>query len=108
TGIVEIDSWTPNADNTIALESLTTTTDLLPVNKISFRTPIMPIRPQSLTVVLASIEFGQLTLTADENGVIETSRAHGEINWDNGFVPIYLYLQTKITEAKRADIEAND
>lgn len=108
TGIVEIDSWTPNADNTITLESLTTTTDLLPVNKISFRTPIMPIRPQSLTVVVGTIEFGQLTLTADENGVIETSRAHGQVNWDNGFVTIYFYTKTKITEANRADIETND
>lgn len=108
TGIVEIDSWTPNADNTITLESLTTTTNLLPVNKISFRTPIMPIRPQSLTVVVGTIEFGQLTLTADENGVIETSRAHGQVNWDNGFVTIYFHTKTKITEANRADIEAND
>ena len=108
TGIVEIDSWTPNTDNTITLESLTTTTDLLPVNKISFRTPIMPIRPQSLTVVVGTIEFGQLTLTADENGVIETSRAHGQVNWGNGFVTIYFYTKTKITEANRAEIEAND
>lgn len=108
TGIVEIDSWTPNADNTIALESLTTTTNLLPINKISFRTPIMPIRPQSLTVVVGTIEYGQLTLTADENGVIETSRAHGQVNWDSGFVTIYFYTKTKITEANRADIEAND
>ena len=108
TGIVEIDSWTPSADNTITLESLTTTTDLLPVNKISFRTPIMPIRPQSLTVVVGTIEFGQLTLTADENGVIETSRAHGQVNWDNGFVTIYFYTKTKITEANRAEIETND
>ncbi|MGI1795208.1 hypothetical protein [Acinetobacter variabilis] len=108
TGIVKIDSWTPNADNTITLESLTTTTDLLPVNKISFRTPIMPIRPQSLTVVVGTIEFGQLTLTADENGVIETSRAHGQVNWDNGFVTIYFYTKTKITEANRAEIAAKD
>lgn len=108
TGIVEIDSWTPNADNTITLESLTTTTDLLPVNKISFRTPIMPIRPQSLTVVVGTLEYGQLTLTADENGVIETSRAHGQVNWENGFVTIYFYTKTKITETNRADIEAND
>lgn len=108
TGIVEIDSWTPDADNTITLESLTTTTDLLPVNKISFRTPIMPIRPQSLTIVVGTLEYGQLTLTADENGVIETSRAHGQVNWDNGFVTIYFYAKTKITEANRAEIEAND
>jgi len=108
TGIVEIDSWTPNADNTITLESLTTTTDILPVNKISFRTPIMPIRPQSLTVVVGTLDYGQLTLTADENGVIETSRAHGQVNWDNGFVTIYFYTKTKLTEANRAEIEAND
>lgn len=108
TGIAEIDSWTPNADNIIALESLTTTTDLLPVNKISFRTPIMPIRPQSLTVVVGTLEHGQLTLTADENGVIETSRAHGQVNWDNGFVTIYFYTKTKITEGNRTEIEAND
>lgn len=30
------------------------------------------------------------------------------MNWDNGFVTIYFYSKTKITEANRADIEAND
>ncbi len=108
TGKVEIDSWTPGVDNTIVLESLTTTTDLPPLNRISFRTPIIPIRPQSLTVVVASLDFGQLTLTTDENGVIETSRAHGSINHDTGFVNIYFYTKTEITAANRADIEAND
>lgn len=108
TGRVEIDSWTPNADNTITLESLTTTTDLLPVNKFSFRTPIMPIRPQSLTVVVGTLEYGQLTLTADENGLIETSRAHGKVSYDTGFVSIYFYTKTKITEANRSEIMAND
>lgn len=107
TGKVEIDSWTPNADNSITLESLTTTTDLPPLNRISFRTPVIPIRPQSLTVVVASLEFGQLTLTADENGVIETSRAHGSINHDTGFVNIYFYTKTEITAVNRAAIEAN-
>lgn len=108
TGKVEIDSWTPNADNIITLESLITTTDLPPINKIGFRTPIIPVRPQSMTIVVASLEYGQLTLTADENGVIETSRAHGQVNWDNGFVTIYFYSKTKITETNRAEIEGKD
>lgn len=108
TGKVEIDSWTPGADNSVQLQSLTTTTDLPPMNRISFRTPIIPIRPQSLTVVVASLDFGQLTLTTDENGVIETSRAHGSINHDTGFVNIYFYTKTEITVANRAEIEAND
>lgn len=105
-GVVELDTWTPNIDNTVVLQSLTTTTDLPPVNKLSFRTPIIPIRPQSLTVVISSLDFGQMTLTADENGVIETSRAHGKINYDTGFVEIYFYTKTEITEANRPNIES--
>lgn len=108
TGKVEIDSWTPNADNSISLESLTTTTDLPPLNHVSFRTPIIPIRPQSLTVVVASLDYGQLTLTTDANGVIETNRAHGSINHDTGFVDLYFYSKTEITVANRVEIEAND
>lgn len=108
TGISEIESWTPGADNTVGLESLTTTTDLPPVNKVCFRTPIIPIRTQSMTVVAASLEFGQLTLTADENGKIETSRAHGSINYDTGLVSIDFYTKTEITPANRPSIVAND
>jgi len=106
TGSVEINSWTPGADNLVSLESLTTTTDLPPLNQINFRTPVIPIRPQSLTVVVASLDFGQLTLTADENGVIETSQAHGTINYDTGFVSIFFYTKTEITAENRAEIEA--
>ena len=42
---------------------------MLPINHVSFRTPTIPIRPGSLTVVVASLEFGQLTLTANQAGV---------------------------------------
>lgn len=108
TGQVEIESWTPGGDNTVHLDSLTTTTDLPPMNQVSFRTPVIPIRPQSLTVVVASLEHGQLTLTTDENGVIETSLAHGKINHITGFVDIYFYTKTEITEANRAEITAKD
>ena len=108
TGEVEIDSWTPNTDNTIQLQSLTTTTDLPPINRISFRTPLIPLRPQSLTVVVASLEFGQFTLTSDAGGKIETSKAHGQVNHDTGFVDIYFYTKTKVTPENRPILEAKD
>ncbi|WP_373868913.1 hypothetical protein [Acinetobacter junii] len=95
TGVIELDSWTPNVDNLITLQSLTTTTDMLPINHVSFRTPTIPIRPGSLTVVVAKISGGQLTLTANESGVIETDEAHGKINYETGFVDIYFYKKTK-------------
>jgi hypothetical protein len=88
------------------LQSLTTTTDLQPVNHISFRTPVIPIRPGSLTVVASLLNGGQLTLTANEQGHIETSQAHGKVNYDTGFVDVYFYTKTEITSANRAEIEA--
>ncbi|MEX5413790.1 hypothetical protein, partial [Atlantibacter hermannii] len=39
TGEIELSSWTPGQANSLTLESLITTTDLPPINKISFRTP---------------------------------------------------------------------
>lgn len=108
TGIVELSSWTPNVDNQITMQSLATTTDMLPIHHVSFRTPTIPIRPGSLTVVVAAMAGGQLTLTANEAGVIETAQAHGLINYETGFVDIYFYTKTEITEANRQDIEAEE
>ncbi|WDZ50168.1 hypothetical protein LF296_12645 [Acinetobacter vivianii] len=108
TGVIDVDSWTPNVDNNLALQSLTTTTDMLPVQHVSFRTPTIPIRPGSLTVVAAAMAGGQITLTANEAGVIETPQAHGVINYDTGFVDIYFYTKTEITSANRDEIEAQD
>ncbi|AWL28965.1 hypothetical protein DJ533_10510 [Acinetobacter defluvii] len=108
TGKVELSSWTPNVDNTLVLQSLTTTTDIPPINQVSFRTPAIPIRPSSLTVVVGTLEFGQLTLRADDNGVIETAEAHGGINYETGFVDLYFYKKTEITAANREDIESKN
>ena len=107
-GVIELNSWTPNTDNVLKLESLTTTTDIPPINQISFRTPIIPIRPNSMTVVVGTLEHGQQTLRFDENGVIETNLAHGLINYDTGAVNIYFYQKTKITAENRAELEAQD
>ena len=37
TGVVEFDSWTPNVDNQLTLQSLTTTTDMLPTTSALVR-----------------------------------------------------------------------
>ncbi|MCH7331470.1 hypothetical protein [Acinetobacter modestus] len=108
TGIIDIDSWTPSVDNNLTLQSLTTTTDMPPIQHVSFRTPTIPIRPGSLTVVAAAMAGGQLTLTADNAGVIETTQAHGLINYDTGFVDIYFYTKTEITSENRGEIESQD
>lgn len=108
TGIIDVDSWTPSVDNNLTLQSLTTTTDMPSIQHVSFRTPTIPIRPGSLTVVAAAMAGGQLTLTADNAGVIETTQAHGLINYDTGFVDIYFYTKTEITSGNRPSIEAQE
>ncbi|SPL71739.1 hypothetical protein [Acinetobacter stercoris] len=108
TGNVQITSWKANTSSTVTLESLTTTTDIQPINHVSFRVPVIPVRPGSLTVVLATLEYGQLTLRADDKGYIESTYAHGKINYDMGFVDIYFYKKTEITEANRSEIESKE
>lgn len=108
TGLVEISSWTPNADNTLTLQSLTTTTDQPPVNHVSFRVPIVPVRPSSLTVVASPLTGGQITLTANSAGVMSASNAKGNINYETGFVDIYYFVKTEITLINRPEIEAED
>lgn len=108
TGEVEIDSWTPSISNAISLQSLSTTTDAIELNHISFRIPVIPIRPSSVTVVLSTVEFGALTLQFDELGKVDTAKAHGSVNYETGFVDIDFYTKTEITEANRPQIEAKD
>lgn len=107
-GQIDISSWTPNTDNVLSLESLTTTTDIPPMNQLSFRTPLIPIRPNSLTLVVATLDHGQITVRFDENGVVETDLAHGYIDYTNGFCNVDFYQKTEITEQNRPEIESSE
>lgn len=106
TGIAQLDSWTPNIDNQLTLESLVTTTDIQPINQIAFRAPVVPMRPQSLSIIVSTLNSGQLTLTADENGVIENPKAHGSVNYENGFIELFFYVKTVLDSNNRPSIEA--
>lgn len=97
-GTIELTSWTPNVDNILLLRSLATTTDAIPVNRVSFRTPVVPVRPSSMTVVVTSLDFGQLTITFDEAGKVDTDKVHGSINYDTGFVDLFFYQVLKVSD----------
>ena len=105
-GVAELTSWTPGTPNAVAVQGLTTTTDLPPINHVSFRVPTAPLRPGSLTMVVSPLAGGQLTINAGQDGVIETAQAHGFINYDTGFADIYFFTKTKFTSENRAAIEA--
>lgn len=107
-GDVQVSSWKSSALNSVVLDSLTTTTDIQPTHHINFRIPVIPVRPGSLSVVLATLDYGNLTLRANDLGYIETDLAHGKINYDMGYVDIYFYKKTEITALNRSDIESKE
>lgn len=48
TGAVALSAWVPGAGSAVTLRSLLTTLDGTPVDEVTFRIPVAPIRPSSL------------------------------------------------------------
>lgn len=106
TGRVELTDWAVGESNIPALLSLATQTNQPPINFVSFRTPITPLRSQSVTVTCATDQGASLTLTADSDGLISTPAAQGKVDYQNGIVSISFGTKTKITAGNRPTIEA--
>lgn len=106
TGRIELTDWAVGQSNSLALQSLATQTNQPPINFVSFRTPITPLRSQSVTVTCATDQGATLTLTADADGDIDTPSARGKVDYQNGIVSISFGTKTKITGSNRPDIEA--
>jgi hypothetical protein len=47
---------------------------MLPIHHVSFRTPTIPIRPGSLTVVVGKIAGGQLTLLQMKRALLKQTK----------------------------------
>lgn len=107
-GSIEFSSWTPDKDNNPVLESLATQIENTAVSAISFRAPITPLRPQSLTITATKKSGGNISITPDASGIVETSEVSGEFNWQYGLGQFVFRQKTKITTANRAEIEAQD
>ncbi len=105
-GRVELTDWAIGASNTLALKSLLTQSDPQPVTFVTFRTPIIPIRPSSVTINATTVDGVQLTLTPNSNGEINTASAAGKFDYENGIGSISFGQKTQITSGNRAEIEA--
>lgn len=95
TGLVEIDSWTPNVDNVI-LNCVTelTTTDMPAINHRFIRTADHSNSPWFTYSCGGQIGGNNWSLDNRRSGNNRTSNAHGFINHDTDFVDIYFYTKT--------------
>ena len=105
-GTARVTGWPAGAANTVALQSLTTQTTSPNVNYITFRTPILPLRPQSLTIACTTEQGEQLSLTADADGVISHVKAEGVVDFEAGVVALSFGTETEVTGDNRPAIEA--
>lgn len=106
TGRLELTDWATGQTNVFTLQALATQTNQPDVNFVSFRTPITPIRSQSITINCTTDQGVALSLTADSNGVINTPSAQGKVDYQNGIISISFGTKTKITAGNRPSIEA--
>ncbi|MHA3104604.1 hypothetical protein [Acinetobacter sp. ANC 3791] len=107
-GLVKLSSWNSGASNAPVLQALVTTMDNLSTSHIGFRSSVMPLRSESVTIRATKLDGGTITVTPSTDGTIDTESASGWFNWDYGMGEIVFRKKTQITETNRAEIEAYD
>lgn len=107
-GNVELTGWDAGASNNPVLESLVTQIEPSTTNQVSFRAPILPLRPQSLTLTATKVEGGLINVMPDKDGYVDTSDCEGYFNFEQAVGQFVFRKKVQITAANRAEIEAQD
>lgn len=84
TGQVEFIGWVPGAANSLAMRSLLTTLDGQPVDEITFRVPVAPVRPGSLQLTATRLDGGLVNVRADISGAITGTKVLGAMDYESG------------------------
>lgn len=87
-GEVTVNAWAPGASSTLAAKSLLTTIDGQPVDEVTFRVPVAPVRPGSFQLLATRLTGGTVNVTADSNGLITGTNVRGFINYQTGVVRV--------------------
>lgn len=104
TGAVELSAWTVADANTSSVESLVVRLSNTDSNNVSFRSPVLPLRPQSLSLVAITTDGRTLNINPDLNGDINTAECQGFFNFEQGYGRFEFREKIRITEANRQEI----
>ena len=88
TGQVEFIGWVPGAANSIAMRSLLTSLDGQPVDEVTFRVPVAPVRPASIQVMATRLDGGLVNVRGDTQGAITGTKVVGAADYESGVVRI--------------------
>lgn len=87
-GRVYLNSWTTGGANTVNLNSLVTELAGQPVEMVTFRTPIAPIRAGTLQIRYQLLDGTTKTYTVDETGRLENTDCSITVDYPLGLVQI--------------------
>lgn len=88
TGEVALSDWVPGQPNTIALNSLLTTSGDQVISLAAFRIPVAPVRSGSVQILATRQTGGTINATADSNGIISAEGIWGVVDYQSGIVSI--------------------
>ena len=107
TGEISVYDWTPGAANSVSLQSLVTEMNVEPVDEVTFRVPVMPVRTGSVQVratpaVMGGQDATPFNVTADANGNINGTGMVGTVDYQAGVVKIRFGTKVTVTPTVEA------
>ncbi|WP_180113410.1 hypothetical protein [Acinetobacter sp. YH12073] len=105
-GNIELTGWDAGAANSPTLESLVTQIEPSTTNQVAFRAPMLPLRPQSLTLIATKVGGGQINVMPDKDGYVDSVDCEGYFNFDQAVGQFVFRKKVQITSANRPEIEA--
>ena len=98
-GLVALTNWDANQTNVVQLESMLRGSNRIPVTNMVFKTPVAPLKENSLSVRVELLNGTVLTLSTDPQGKITGSQyAHGFVDFKAGFMALYFYEKLKVSD----------
>lgn len=85
-GEVALSAWSSGAGNTVTLSSLLTSMDAQPVDEVTFRSPVSPLRSGSVQVLATRLQGGLLNVTADTGGAFAGTDVEGHVDYETGVI----------------------
>lgn len=85
-GEVSLGAWITAESSAVSVKSLLTTMDGRPVDEVTFRAPVAPLRTGSVQVLATRLSGGLLNVTANTSGDFIGTDVSGHVDYDSGVV----------------------
>lgn len=98
-GLVVLSNWDTNQSNSVLVNSMLRGSNNVPVYNMIFKTPVAPLKENSMSISVNLLTGQKLTLSTDGQSKITGSQyAHGFVDFKAGFVALYFYEALKIAD----------